>query len=150
MYHSITFGSLTNGRIVGKNTWDDWHLIPSNGPVISQSGVSTSFVDIPGKKDGPINMSKYLTGQILYDLRSGSLQFIVDNDHEDWILLRKKITEYLHGKRMKMCLEDDPDYYYEGRFSLNEWNSESWNSTVTINYAVKPYKYHVSTGQKAL
>ena len=57
-----------------------------------------------------------------------------------------KIAAYLHGKSMKMCLEDDPNFYYEGRFSLGEWKSESWNSKVTINYAVGPYKYRITDG----
>ena len=57
MYHSITFGdgslypsgSPKEGQFMGINTWDDWHLIPSSRPVIASPGVSTNFVEIPGK-----------------------------------------------------------------------------------------------------
>lgn len=144
--HSITFGDGTldaHGHFAGKNTWDDWHLIPSSAPVVAQAGVSTNFVDIPGRTDGPIDMSTYLTGRIIYGARSGSFQFIVDNDHEGWESIRRKIADFLHGQRMKMCLEDDPGFYYEGRFSLNEWRIEASNSTVSINYALGPYKYYI-------
>lgn len=146
MYHSITFGDGTlnqDGKFVGKNTWEDWHLIPSSRPTIAQAGVSTTFVDIPGRRDGPIDLSEYLTGGIVYGQRSGSFEFIVDNDHEYWITIQMKIAQYLHGKRMRMVLEDDPEYYYEGRFTLNDWKSESWNSKITINYVVGPYKYRI-------
>ena len=44
---------------------------------------------------------------------------------------------------MKMVLEDEPYYYYDGRFSLNEWKSENYNSKVVINYVLKPYKYNI-------
>lgn len=146
MYHSITFGTgaLDNdGRFLGKNTWDDWHLIPSSRPVVAQSNVATTYVDIPGRRDGPIDMSEYLTGGVVYGQRSGSFEFYVDNDHEYWETIRMNIASYLHGKRMKMCLEDDPGFYYEGRFTLANFVSEATNSKVTINYAVGPYKYRI-------
>ena len=151
MYHSITFGDGTltqQGAFAGKNTWTDWHLIPSSRPTVSQAGVSTSFQDIPGRKNGPVDISEYLVNRIQYGQRSGSFEFIVDNDHENWETIRSKIVNYLHGKHMKMCLEDDPNYYYEGRFSVDEWKSEQWNSKVTISYVVKPFKYNITNNTK--
>ena len=145
MYHSITFGdyNASLGKFTGKNTWDDWFLLPSTRPVVAQAGVSTNFVEIPGRKDGPIDLSEYLTGGVVYGQRSGSFEFYVDNDHEYWESIRYKISDYLHGKKLKMCLEDDPAYYYEGRFSLESWASEAVCSKVTINYVVGPYKYRI-------
>lgn len=148
MDHSITFGdgTIVDGKFAGKNTWKDWHLIPASRPVIAQAGVSANFVDIPGRRNGPIDMTEYLTGEVVYSARSGKLEFIVDNDHEWWENLRSEITEYLHGKRMKMVLSDDPGWYYEGRFTLEEWRSDSSFSSVVISYAVSPYKYRIAGG----
>ena len=151
MYHSITFGDGTlypaghekEGQFKGVNTWDDWHLIPSSRPVIASPGVSTSFVDIPGRQ-GAIDMTEYLTGHPNYGSRSGSFEFYVDNDHEYWETIRMKIINFLHGRRYKIVLEDDPRFYWEGRFTLSEWKSESWRSKITIDYAVDPYKIAVS------
>lgn len=147
MYHSITFQDLSGNS---RNTWTDWYLIPSSRPVVAQAGVSSTLTEIPGRKDGPIDNSKLLTGRLQYSNRSGSFEFLVDNDHEYWETIRSKIVEFLHGKRMRVILEDDPDYYYEGRVSLNEWRSESWNSRVTIGYMLGAYKRHRTTGQKSL
>lgn len=149
VYHSITFGYdkdniTSDGKLVGSNTWDDWHLIPSSRPTVAQAQPITSMVEIPGREDGPIDMSEYLTGSMQYGQRSGSFEFIVDNDHENWITLMERISSYIHGKKLYMTLEDDPNYYYEGRFTLNEWKSESWNSKVVINYVVGPYKYKLN------
>ena len=150
MYHSIYFGELTLDENTGKflttttkNTWNDWYLIPSSKPIVAQAGVSTNFVDIPGRRDGPIDMSEYLTGSPIYGQRSGSFEFYIDPDHEYWETIRMKIASYLHGKRMKMCLEDDPMYYYEGRFSLSGMTSEAITDKITITYAVGPYKYRI-------
>lgn len=150
MYHSITFGTVSNGQISGKNTWTDWHLIPSSRPTVAEPGVSTSMIEVPGRKNGPINSTYFLTNKIVYTPRSGSFEFLVDNDHENWESIRTKIVTFLHGQAMQMVLEDDSSYYYDGRFSLNEWRSDSWNSVVTINYVLKPYKYSLANGSKRL
>lgn len=143
--HSVTFGTGTiqDGKFVGKNTWSDWHLIPSSKPVVVSAGVSTNYVDIPGRLDGPIDMSEYLTGGIVYGARSGSFQFMLHPDFEFWETVRLDIVEYLHGKRMRMVLSDDPAYYYEGRFSLGDIRSEDTCTVFSINYAVGPYKYRI-------
>lgn len=155
MYHSITFGDGSlypaghpkQGQFAGANTWDDWHLIPATRPTVAQAAVNSNFVNIPGREEGPIDMSEYLTGQIMYGSRSGKFKFYVDNDHEYWEDIRMKIVDYLHGKEMKMCLEDDPNFCYKGVFTLEEWESGDWNSSITIDYILEPYKYRISGGE---
>lgn len=152
MYHSITFGDGSlypaghekEGQFMGKNTWDDWHMIPSSRPTISSPGVSANFVEIPGRLEGPIDMSEYLTNRPIYGSRSGSFEFIVENDHQYWTTLKRELMAFFHGKRMKMCLEDDPGFYWEGRFTFNSWQSKEWNSTVTIDYTLDPFKTRIN------
>lgn len=131
MYHSITIGE--------KNTWDDWCLIPSSLPVFSPPIPKTKYVDIPGA-DWHLDLSTALTGDIAYNGREGSWEFYVDTDRKDWTTIYTDIMEYLHGQSMKAVLEDDPLYFYEGRFSVNEWKSESHHSKIVIDYNVSPYK----------
>ena len=132
MYHSIIFGD--------KNTWADWYLIPSSRPVFKAPAPKTKFVDIPGA-DWHMDMSTVLTGDITYEGRQGSFEFYVDNGHKDWFELYSEIMDYLHGKLLKATLEDEPVYYYEGRFSVNEWKSDPQRSKIVIDYNVAPYKY---------
>ena len=54
---------------------------------------------------------------------------------------------YIHGQKMKMILEDDPLYYYEGRFSVNAWRSDQHYSVITIDYDVGPYKRYLYSGE---
>lgn len=141
MYHSITFGD--------KNTWTDWHLVPSSRPVINPPKPKVQYVDIPGA-DGSIDITESLAGRPVFEDREGSLEFIVlndfnvDNYNYNWIDVYTSIMQYLHGRRMKMILEDDPNYYYDGRFTVNSWKSDQNNSTITIDYRVSPYKYEVT------
>lgn len=138
MYHSIIFGD--------KNTWADWYLIPSSRPVFNPPTPKTKYVDIPGS-DWHIDMSEVLTGDIAYEARTGSLEFIVDNGQlsnykaDFWFDLYSNIMNYMHGRILQATLEDEPTYYYEGRFSVNSWKSDPHNSKITIDYTVSPYKY---------
>lgn len=150
MYHSITFGDGSlypsghdrEGQFMGTNTWDDWHLIPAERPSIVSPGVATNFVEIPGR-DGALDMTTFLVNRPVYGNRQGSWDFIVDNDHEYWETIRMKLMNFLHGKKWKVVLEDDPDWYWEGRFAVDNWRSESANSKITINYQVGPYKHKI-------
>lgn len=139
MYHSITFGE--------KNTWDDWHLVPTSRPVFNPPSVKTKTLDIPGG-DGVIDLTESLSGYPVYNNREGSFEFIVLNDfcqieetYEKWYEVYSSIMDYLHGQQMKAFLEDDADYYYEGRFAVNSWTSDKNYSKIVIDYNVGPYKW---------
>ena len=141
-YHSITFGE--------KNTWTDWHLVPSTRPVVNPPKPKTQYVDIPGA-DGSIDLTDSLAGRPVFSDREGSFDFIVLNDYNidnynyNWIDVYTEILQYLHGRRMTMFLEDEPEYYYEGRFEVNNWTTDANNSTISINYVLNPYKYRRNT-----
>ena len=130
--HSITFGS--------KNTWDDWHLVSPIRPFFQVPSQKTNSVEIPGT-DGSIDLSEVLTGFPTFNNREGTFEFIVVNGFGDWVTRQNEILTYLHGARLKAVLEDDPDYYYEGRFEVQEWHSTTPWSSITIKYSVDPYKY---------
>lgn len=140
MYHSIIFDDAIN-------TWDDWHLIPSTRPVVNPPEVKTNFLDIPGG-NGSIDATEALTGYPTYENRTGSWEFYVANGYKDWDVAYSDILNYLHGRRRKAVLEDDLSFYYEGRFSVNEWKSDKIASLITIDYNVYPYKRNIdSTGE---
>lgn len=134
MYHSITFGE--------KNTWDDWRLVPSSRPVFNPPAQKVKTLDIPGG-DGVIDLSQALTGYPVYQNRTGSIEFIVMNGFKPWHMAYSDIMDYLHGQTMRAVLEDDPEYFYEGRFTVNAWKSEKDWSRITIDYSVGPYKWSV-------
>ena len=147
MYHSITFGSM--------NTWDDWHLVPSSRPVIAPPKPKTQYVDIPGA-DGSIDVTEALAGRPVFGDREGSIELIVlnefnveahgiDNYDYNWVDVFSGIMQYLHGRFMRMVLEDDPNYYYEGRFEVESWTTGQYNSSITIGYHLAPYKFLSST-----
>lgn len=142
MYHSITFGE--------KNTWDDWHLIPKTRPLFNPPAAKTYYLENPSG-DGALDLTTVLTGNVPLKDRTGSFEFIAENGFKEWSELYSEIMAYLHGKRMRAVLEDDPGYYYEGRFAVNEWKSEANWSSIVIDYEVDPYKKSLTTeGEQSL
>ncbi len=141
MYHSITFkiaeSYVTDGE--ERNTWDDWHLVPTSRPVVNPPSVKTKYVDIPGG-NGSLDLTTVLTKQPLYGQRTGSWEFLVMNDYEPWDVIYRKIMDYIHGMRVQVFPEDEPGYYYEGRISVNNWKSDVHNSYITLDYTLDPYK----------
>lgn len=134
MYHSVTFGE--------KNTWDDWKLVPTSRPLFNPPPQKVTTIDIPGG-DGVIDLSQSLTGYPVFQNRTGSIEFLVMNDFKPWNVAYSDIMDYLHGQTLRAVLEDEPEYFYEGRFTVNSWKSEKDWSRITIDYDVGPYKWSI-------
>ena len=75
---------------------------------------------------------------------------MVSNNFKPWNELYSEILNYLHGQKLKAVLEDDPDYFYEGRFAVNEWKSDKNYSVIVIEYELYPYKKSVLNGEESL
>lgn len=152
MYHSITFGTVGTGTVgtynsvpgvvTGKNTWDDWGLIPTVRPVVAPPSIKSQVIDLPGG-NGYIDLTELLTGEIAYGSRQGSWSFVSEPQNAEifpWQSKYTAIMEYLHGKEYKVWLEDDPAFYYEGRLTVAGWQPGANWSQVAINYVLKPFK----------
>lgn len=133
--HGITF---VNSAGTSKHTWKDWKIVPTSRPVFLPPSVKTVTVDIPGA-DGILDMTESLTGEVQYNNRTGSVEFQVEN-RNSWYDVYSDIMDFIHGQQMKAILDDEPVYYYTGRFSVNEWKSEQYRSKIVIDYNVEPYK----------
>lgn len=134
-YHSITF----DGE---KNTYDSWFLIPSSRPFIAPPQQKVETVSKAGAH-GVIDLSEVLTGEPVFENRTGSLEFYVENDHRPWHVTYTMVMNYLNGRVRHAIFDDDPSYYYEGRFRVNQFKSDKWWSVITIDYDVFPFKYEL-------
>lgn len=166
MYHSITFAELTggtytndeavnadrkelSGMLKGYNTWYDWHLIPTSRPTIAHPEVLTKFVQIPGKS-GQLDLTNYVCTKSVYANRTGTLQFYAIEEYTDYRVLRTEMMRILHGRKLRINLEDDPLYYYVGRIDVNGWVNEKSRPKISITYNLEPYKYSIATGERQM
>lgn len=145
MYHSIV---LMNASGNARNTWDDWRLIPSAKPTFPMPEFQANYITIPGRS-GSIDISNYLTGAPVYSDRNASFKFYALDTEDDWDERCENIANFVHGQRLKVFLEDDPLYYYEGRVTFADKNSAEQIPTITLSFVVGPYKKHINTGASA-
>lgn len=129
--NGVTFGS--------KHSYRDWGLFLKSRPVISPPTPKTVYVDIPGS-DGVIDLTESLTGDVKFNNRTITCEFVVLDARNKWSNIYSEIMDYLHGQQMKVRFDEDPTYYYMGRLQVNEWKSDKVTSTIVIEGNVEPYK----------
>lgn len=137
--HEVTFE--INGEV--KNSYNDWHLVPTLRPFIAPPTVQDFSTEISARMGGKIDYYKSIINYPIYNNRTGTLEFLIDHENPDyhiWHFTYDQIMNFLHGKYGKMVLLDQPDYYYEGRFTVDTFASNSDWSTITIAYDVWPMK----------
>jgi hypothetical protein len=118
-------------------------MIPSSRPSIVPPKAKKTIIEIPGSNNR-IDLTESLSGDVTYENRTGSIEFIVLNDRPDnvhWYDIYNDIMNTIHGRRVKFSLEEEPDWYYQGRVEVNEWKTNKDYSRITLDYDVGPFKY---------
>lgn len=154
--HKINFDGSNIGAGNTRHTSLDWFLAPSDRPSIDKAPLKEHYIDIPGTNGG-LDLTESLTGFPLYDYIEGEIEFdilnerklpILDNNFNlinekeiSWEVLNRDIRSFLNGKERYMMFEDDPSWYYKGRFGVEKYDSsDDSHSKITISYKVYPYK----------
>lgn len=148
--HSVSFGDIvatSSGGVPyytfsGFNSWDTWHLIPSSNIVIAHPEF-VSKIDKRSGKPGFLDLTQYF-GKVMYSQRVGEINFYADYNFLTSEELYDSLMFGLHGKKMKMMLQDDPGYYYEGYFTLKSISKTASYPVVVIGYQLNPYKIKIN------
>jgi hypothetical protein len=131
----------TLGVLIGnKHTLRDWGL----GWVSINLGfpeAKTYEQNIPGA-DGTLDLTEAIAPDVKFKPRSLSLEFeTFDKDFYEWSALISDIGNYLVGQRLKIILDNDEQFYYIGRLTINVEKTERANGKLVISGDVDPYKY---------
>ena len=129
-----------NGILFGnKHTYDDWDLVIT-GKSLGLPTPKTSSVDVDGA-DGSIDTSEVLSGEIKFSNRRLEFELTMTTDYDEYNELVTNITNYLHGRKLKIILDEDDSYYYYGRCRINQWASDKRIGKIVISCDCEPYKY---------
>jgi len=154
MYYSLSFIQPTNPYSFNRytddaippldltfvrNTWEHWRIVPTERPTFAPPPLNTHVVNVDGA-NGNIDLTQALTGYPTYGNRSGSFDFAVINDYRNWQQAYTDILSTIHGKRLYCVYEEDPEWYYVGRWTVKSWVTGKNRSTVTLTYDLEPYK----------
>jgi hypothetical protein len=118
-----------------KDTYQEWGLITNFiDPGIPT--VKTNYIDIPGG-NGSIDLTE-ASGGPKYNDRKPLMKFTLRSRAE---VIARNFMNTVHGKKMKIVLGSEPDFYYIGRPTITE-QSHSGNLTLfTVEGTFEPYKY---------
>lgn len=140
-----TFLGVTFGD---KHSYRDWNLRWVDVD-IGYPNPKTKIIDIPGCS-AVIDLTEALTGEVEYEQRDLTFKFETqERNFYDWETLRLSIANALHGKKMQIVLDTDPNYYYTGRAEVDFEKSDKEKGELTIKATCEPYK-HSSGGEKKL
>lgn len=125
-------------EIGGYHTADDWNLIMS-AKKINPPEPKLVKVTVDGR-DGDLNLSRTLSGEIKYKNRDASFSFLItEGNYEERNELIKTITRAVHGKELQIIEPDYEDYYLFGECSIkNVVNNKAYGS-FTIEAECEPY-----------
>lgn len=127
-----------HGAVFGdKHSKEDYGAV-MNYARITPPSVKENYVDIAGG-DSSIDLTEAVGGVVFEDGKISFKFTLFDAGSKD------KMKNDLHGKRLKIMLEREPGFYYEGRLSFT---SESLAGTIyelNLDARVKPYKMEKQT-----
>lgn len=108
----------------------------------------TQTVDIPGG-DGTIDLTE-INGRPVYEDRDGlELVFdLMDKDYSTWFMKYSQFAAEMHGRKVKMVLDDEPEHYYMVRLNIDGKKTNPVYSEVTFSGSAEPFKYDLlSSGE---
>lgn len=130
----ITFGNYHSYR--------DFGLILSS-KVIGAPSPKTEQIDIPGG-DGVLDLTEFF-GEVKYNNRTLTFEFSTIVPQSEFMPLFSRVQNALHGQKMKITLDDEPEWFYIGRLSVSEWKAEKRIGKLTVECDCEPFKYRISS-----
>lgn len=126
---------MDGAKFGNKLSYEDYKAIMNYARIIPPS-VKENYVDIAGGNSS-IDLTEAVGGVAYSD---GEIEFKFTLKDFD---LKEQMKNDLHGKRMQIILEREPEFYYDGRVrcTKDEWNNGLYELHFTAR--VKPYKCEV-------
>lgn len=125
------------------HTADDWHLT-LNAQSLAPAEPKTNFISVDGR-DGDIDATEALTGEIKYNNREASFTFIMtDGTPEDREDLLTEIYQHIHGRKLNIIRPDDPLRYLVGRCQISNIENLGAYSTFEVTANCEPWRYNIA------
>lgn len=126
----ITFGT--------KHSYTDLSLV-LNSKQIETPKPKTEKVNVPGA-DGELDFTEYFGG-VKYENRTLKFVFTYVGATSNFPAKFSEIENEIHGKKLNIVLDDDSNFHYVGRVTVDDWKDGKRYAVVTISADCEPYKY---------
>lgn len=126
----ITFGQYHSFR--------DFKLLLASKE-IGAPEVKVNKLDIEGA-DGSLDLTDFF-GEPKYEDVQHKFVFSTIVPSGQFLSVFDTVKNAIHGKKMRVILDDDPLFYYVGRLSVSSFTNEKNVGKVTVEADCEPYKY---------
>lgn len=129
----ITFGNYHSFR--------DFNLIFTKKDM-GAPPVKEKKLDIDGA-DSDIDYTDYF-GEPKYGNATHKFDFTTLLPQTDFLSQFSLVKNALHGKKLRIILDDDPSYYYVGRIFCQNFTSANGVGNINLECDCEPYKYKIN------
>lgn len=123
------------------HSYYDFSLI-LNSKEIAAPDYKKMQVKIDGT-DGILDYTDYF-GSVKFENRQLKFVFSTVVPQEEFLNLFSQIQNALQGRKMKIILDDDPDFFYVGRVNVDKWKADKRIGQITVECECEPYKHRIN------
>jgi len=121
------------------HSWDDFSLILQPDWQLEAAQPKVTQIDIPGG-DGVLDFTEAF-GEIKYNNRKLTFNFKTIVLRSQFWTLFSTIQNAINGRRLKIVIDNDDDWYYMGRITVDKWKADQNIGSITVECDCEPYKY---------
>ena len=137
----ITFATIFDNITLFEkfHTYQDWGFILVSRPDTGTPVPRTYKVEIPGA-DGDLDLTEATTGEVKYGNRQMNFKLRAMIPLEEQEQLKSDIYNAIHGRKMAIYLDEDPDHYYTGRVEVKSFKRSCCKVDMEITVDAEPFK----------
>jgi phage-related protein len=122
----------------GTLSYDDWGVYLTSF-FVGDAEPKENYVDIPFGH-GSMDLTEALTGEVSYGDREFEAVFTIKSPRSAWPDLTRAMRSYLNGKKRKIRIAEEPDYYLIGRCRTS-FEIDGVLGSFTVSATCEPWKY---------
>lgn len=128
----VTFGE--------KHSYSDFSLLLAKAE-LGAPETKIKKIEIEGA-DGALDLTDFFGAK--YENVAHRFDFVSIVPPSSFATMFSTIKNHLHGKKMRIVLDDDPSFYYFGRLSVSSFTSDRGIGHITVEADCDPYKYKLA------
>ncbi|MGI6256598.1 MAG: hypothetical protein ACOYJU_00805 [Anaerovoracaceae bacterium] len=138
-YTTAGYGATINGY----HTLRNLGLVIGNNDIVSSPTPKINIIDIPGASKR-IDLTETLSGNVEFEGRTLKFEFGIQLPKDRWAETCRMILNTFHGRKVRVILDQEPEFYYEGRAEVDGFDRAGTLGTFVMTVNADAYKYDIS------
>lgn len=123
------------------HSYNDFRLILAEKEIAAPK-VKTVKIEIEGA-DSALDLTEFF-GEPNFEDVTHKFRFSTIVPQREFLSLFSTVKNAIHGKKLRIVLDDDPAFFYLGRCFVSSFTSAKGVGTVSVEAECEPWKYRVA------